>query len=101
MEYETSEQQSNCQHIDFEKFVKSASQNQVIEIIIEDKIREAVNEAVLAIENRMHDAILTAMHKVVIPRDDMAVKSITGSSRHEPNSEVQNPNRRKFFRECS
>ena len=45
----------------------------------------------------MHDAILTAMDKVVIPRVAMAVRSITGSSGHGPCSEVQNPDRRDFL----
>ena len=45
----------------------------------------------------MHDAILTAIDKVVIPRVEMAVKSITGSTAgHGTNNEVQNPERRIF-----
>ena len=50
----------------------------------------------MAVENRMHDAILTAMVKVAIPRVEMAMRSITNSSGHEPNSVVQNPDRRDF-----
>ena len=45
----------------------------------------------------MRDAILTAMDKVVSPRVEMAVKSVTGSSRHEHKSEVQNRDRKDFF----
>ena len=50
----------------------------------------------MTVENRRHDAILTAMDKVVIPRFEMAVRSITGSSGHRPNSVDQNPGRRDF-----
>ena len=39
----------------------------------------------MTVENRMHDAILTPMDKVVIPRVEMAVRSITGLSGHGPN----------------
>ena len=45
----------------------------------------------------MHDAILTAMNNLVIPRVVMAVRSITGSSENGPNSLVQNPARRVFM----
>ena len=51
----------------------------------------------MTVENRMHDAILTAIDKVVIPRVQMAVKSITGSTGLGTNSEVQNPDRRDFL----
>ena len=50
----------------------------------------------MTVENRLHDAILTVMDKVVIPPVEMAVRSITGSSRHGPNSVVQNPDRSDF-----
>ena len=36
------------------------------------------------------------MDKVVIPRVETAVKAITGSVGHGPNSSVQNPDRRDF-----
>ena len=45
-----------------------------------------VSSAVMIVENRSHDAILTAIDKVVIPRVEMAVKSITGSTGHRTNS---------------
>ena len=95
-ENETFEQQTNGKHNGLERFVDSASQSQVIENDIDDKFRRAVDNAVLTVENRMHDAILTPMDKVVILGVEIAVKSITGSSGHGPNSEVQNPNRRDF-----
>ena len=85
---------------DFERLVDSASQNQVIENNVDGKIRRAVDNAVLTDENRMHDGIATAMDTVVIPRVDMALKSITGSSGHGPNSEVQNPDRRDFLEDA-
>ena len=44
----------------------------------------------------MHDAILTAMNDVVIPRVEMAVRLITDSSGDGPNSIVQNSDRRDF-----
>ena len=92
-ENETSEQQTNGEYNTFEKFVGSSSQKQVKEIIIDDKDRRAIDSAVTTVEDCMHDEILTAMDKVVISRVKMAVSSITGSSRHGPNSEFQNPDR--------
>ena len=50
----------------------------------------------MTVENRMHDAILTTMDKVVIPRVEMAVRSITGSSGHGLNGIVQNPDWGEF-----
>ena len=98
MENETLEQQTKGQHNDFERFVDSASQNQLIENNYDYKIRRALDNAVSTVKNCMHDAILTAMYKMVIPRVAMAVSSITGSSGHGRNSEVQNPDRRSFLR---
>ena len=97
VENETLEQGANDQHNDFEKFVDSLSQNQVIENNSDEKIRTAVDNAVSIVENCMHDAILTTMSKVVIPRVEMAVRSITGSWGHVPNCEVQNPDHRDFL----
>ena len=97
MENETLEQQTNGQHNNVERFVDSAIQNQVIENYFNHRIRRAVNNALLTVENRMHNTILTAMDKMVIPRVEMAVKSITGSSGHGPKSEVQNPDRKDFL----
>ena len=95
-ENESLEQQINGEHNDFEKSVDSASQNQIIGNIIDDKFKEAVDKTVLIVKTRMHNAILTAMEKVVIPRNNMVVKSIAGSSGHGPNSEVENFDRRDF-----
>ena len=93
---ETLEPQANGRLKNFEKIVDTASQNQVIRNNNDDKIRDAVDSAVIAVENRIYDAILTAMNDVVIPRVEMAVKSITSSSGNGPNSIVQNPARRDF-----
>ena len=51
----------------------------------------------MTVENGMHDTILTAMDNVVVPRVAMAVELITGSTGHETNSEVQNPDRKDFL----
>ena len=45
----------------------------------------------MAVNNRVHDVILTAMDNLVIPRVVLAVRSITGSSGHGPKSVVQYP----------
>ena len=95
-ENENLEQQANGHHRDFERIIDNASQNQVIGNNTDDRIRDAVDSAVIAVENRMHDVILTAMNDMVIPRVEMAVRSITGSSGNRPNSIGQNPDRRDF-----
>ena len=94
---ENLEQPTNGQLNDFERFGESARQNQVIENNIEDKITRAVSSAVMTVENCMHDAILTAIDNVIIPRVEILVKSITGSTGHGTNSEIQNPDRRDFL----
>ena len=43
-----------------------AGQNQVLEKNFDDKIRRAVDNTVMTVKTRMHDAILTAMDSVVI-----------------------------------
>ena len=96
-EKETLEQQTYGQHNDFEKFVDSGSQNQLLEKTTDDKIKTAADNVVLTVENRMRDALLTAMDKKIIPRAERPVKSITGSSRHGPKSEVQNLDRKDLI----
>ena len=96
-EGEKLEQQTNGRPNDFERVDNSAHQNQVIENNIDDQITRAVSSVVMTVENCMHDAILTAIDNVVYPRVEMAVKSITGSTGHGTNSEVQNPDRRNFL----
>ena len=76
----------------------SACPNQVKVNNSGNKIGKAVDNAVKIVENRMHDAILTAMENVVIPRVEMALRSITGSSGQRSDSLVQNPDRRDFIR---
>ena len=63
---ETLEPQANGRYNNFDKIVageNSAWQNKVIE-----NIRKAVNSAVMTVENRMHDAVFTAVNNIVIPR---------------------------------
>ena len=99
IEKETSEPHVNARYNNAEKNIngeRRACQNQVIENNIDDKIRKAVDNAVMTVGNRMHDAILSAMDIIVIPRVEMAVRSITGSSVQGPSSVVQNPDRRDF-----
>ena len=93
---EAAESQFNGLCQDFEGIVDSASQNQVIESNTDDRIRNSVNSAVIVVENRMHDAILTPMNIVVITQVERAVRSITGSSRNGPNNIVYNLDRRNF-----
>ena len=52
----------------------------------------------LSKKNGVHDAILAAMDNVVFPGVEIAVRSITGSSSHEPNSVVQKPEGRDLMR---
>ena len=96
MEYATLGLQTNRQHNDFD-IGDSASPKLVIQNIIGDKNGRAVDNSVLTVENRMHDAILTAMDKIVFPGVEIAVKSITGSSGHGQNSEVQSSDREDFL----
>ena len=57
----------------------SACQDQILEKNIDDKIRKAVDHAVMIVENRVHNALLTTMDNAVIPRVVMVVRSITES----------------------
>ena len=93
---ENLERQNSGRHRYFEKIVHIESQNQVIGKNTDDRGRDAVDSAVNAVENRMHDAISTALNDVVIARVEMAVRSITGSSGIGPSSKVQNLDRIDF-----
>ena len=94
---ENLEKQTNGQSNDFERVENSARQNQVIENNFDNQIRTVISGAVMTVENCMHNKILTAIDNMVIPRVKMALKSITGSTGHGTNSEVQNPDRRDFL----
>ena len=98
MENETLELQTTGHENDFQRTVDSASQNQIIGIDIDDKDRKTVDNALMTVENCMHDANLTAMDKMAIPRIEMAVSLITVSSGHGLNIVVQKPDWRKFTR---
>ena len=77
----------------------SACQSQVIGIIIDSKIRKAVDDAVMTVGNCLGDALLTAMDNVIIPRVEIVLRSITGcSSGHGPESAVQKLDGRDFIR---
>ena len=93
---ENLEPQSNGRHDDFERVLDSARQNEVIGSNTDNRIRDAVDSVVIAVKKCMHDAILTAMSNMVIPRVEMAVRSFTGSSGSGPKSLVQNPDRIDF-----
>ena len=67
MRIETIKQQTNGPHKIYEKIVDSANQNQIISKNIDDTIRISVDKAVMIVGNRKHDAILTAMDKMVDP----------------------------------
>ena len=56
------------------------NQDQVIEKNIADKIKKEVDNAFMAVENRLGDAILIAVDNVVIPGIEMVVRSINVSS---------------------
>ena len=84
-ESENLEKQTDGQCNDSERIDNSVCQNQVMENKIDDQITRAVNSAVLAVESRMHDAILTVIDNVVIRRVEIAVKSITAWTGHGTN----------------
>ena len=63
---------------------------------IDDKVRKAVENVVMTVENLLHDVVLTAMDNVVKPRLEMAVRSITELSGRGPNNVVQNHDRSDF-----
>ena len=93
---DTLEQQTNGLYNDSEIVVRNTTQNQVIGNNIDDKIRKVIDNAVMTVEKRMEGAILRAMDKLAIPRNEMALRSIAGSSGHASNNVVQNPDRKDF-----
>ena len=72
------------------------SHSQVIEWNVADRIKKEFDETVTASENWNHDSSLTAMDNAVVPRVEMAVRAISGSSGRGRNSKVRNPDRRDF-----
>ena len=60
----------------------------------------------MAVKNRVHDAFLTTMENVVIPKVTKGMRSTTESSGRGPSSMVQNPDQWDFlgtqttFRSC-
>ena len=63
---------------------------------IDSKIRKAIDNVVLTVGTRMHDANLTARVKSVILWVEMAVRWISNSSGSGPDSAVQNPDWKDF-----
>ena len=55
--------------------------------------RKEVDKVVAAVKNRVRDAFPTAVDSVVIPRVEMAFRSIIRSSGHGPHNVVQNLDR--------
>ena len=90
MENDTLEEYTNGQYNDSDRIVCSTNQYRVTGGNIDDKIRKVVENAVTTVEICLQDSILTAMDKTVIPRVEMAVRSITIFSWQEHNSVVQN-----------
>ena len=95
-ENENLEQQTSGRHKKFESNTENVSQDQIVGNNTDDRIGDEVESAVIAVKNSMHDAYLTAMKDVFIPRIGMAVRSIKGSSRIGHNGEVQNLDPRDF-----
>ena len=94
IENETSEPQTNGLLNNFGNNIigeNSGCQDQIIEKSIDDKIRKAVDNAVMTVESRVADASLTAMDNVVMPWVEMAVRSITESSVRGRSCMIQNP----------
>ena len=75
----------------------NACQKQNIRRNFEDEIRKVVDTAVKNVKNCMQDATLTTVDSVIIPRVELAVRSIIGSLGHGPDSTVQNRNKRDFI----
>ena len=98
------ESQAGGQYSNSERSVESeisACPNLIIGNSIDDKIREALDNAVKTFKNRPHGAILTAMDNVVTPPVELAVRSITGSSGCGTNKTLQNQDRRSCRRSTS
>ena len=60
------------------------------------KVRKEVDSGVAAVKNQVHDAIWTAINNVLLPRVEMTVRCITGSSGFCPNSAGQNTDQENF-----
>ena len=68
----------------------SQSDAQVAERNIAVWARKGLDSVVAAVKNRVNDAILTRMDSVVIPRVEIAIRSIVGLSGNGPNNVLQN-----------
>ena len=97
LEIEKLEQLSSVESIVLERAENSVPQNQLIENKFGDQNTKTVSSALLTVKICMHDAIFTVIENLVMPRAEMALKSITGSAGHETRSEVQNHDWRYFL----
>ena len=61
-----------------------------------NEIRNAVDSAVMVVKQLMFGAILMEVNILVMPRVEIAVRSITESSERGPNNVVQNPDQGDF-----
>ena len=89
MENESLEFQTNGHCSDLERTVDSETHNQLIGNSSGDKKRKVVDSSVLSVKNHTQNAFLTTMDNVVIPRVEMAVRSITESSGQGRSNVVQ------------
>ena len=69
---------------------------QAIERNISDRVHGEVDNVVAEDETRVHDAFLTAVESLVVPRVEVAMKSINASSGRDPESVVLDPGLRVF-----
>ena len=98
-ENETLESQTNSRPKKIGRIIfgwNSACHDQVRENSIGDRIRKVVDNAVMTVANRMHDAMLTAINNVQFPRVEVVVRSITESLGRWPSIVVQNSDLRNF-----
>ena len=63
---------------------------------ITNKVLNEVDNVVATVETRVHDAILSAMEGLVLPRVELAMKSVNESSGLDSESVVLDPDLRNF-----
>ena len=100
----TDNETSELQASRLPKIYKGLRSLKIVEVMVKTqterkiahKVREEVTNALTAVENGVHDAVLAAMDNLEIPKNQMAVRSITNSSGRGPNSMVRNLDYRDF-----
>ena len=63
---------------------------------IVNDVRREVDSVMTTVEKRVHDAVLTAIESLVIPRIELAMKSVNASSVSGVDSVVLDPDPREF-----